>query len=175
MVLGLALAACDSVQPSIPFDLTQDVLMVRADWQTAGLSCGDPQVGMPGPAVDWYCAGEMSDIRVSARLTADRFGVQSIQAGVPGGTPSGVMAAALVGFVNATSLFDPASAEIEAWLIGSDAADGVMPISATTRLRSASMSSDEEGNRMLSLVPLGSSMRIQQPATGLIGHPGIWW
>jgi hypothetical protein len=118
-------------------------------------------VGMPGPAVDWWCRGQVDGVDVNARLIADRFGVQSIHVGVPAGA-SGAAAAALVSIVEATSLIDQASPEITAWLLETDAADGTMPATDATPLGRASIAADDDGHPVLYIVPIGSSMLIEQ-------------
>jgi len=163
VVLGLAVAACSgSGEQPIPFDLTDGVQSVLADWRAAGIECRDPAVGMPGPAASWGCQGEFQGLRVSTGLTADRHGVQSISVGAPRGTPGAEAVAAFVGVVRATSLFDAASQEIETWLLEGGAADGTMPMTDATQLGRAAFASDEEGHPVLYLVPLGSSMLIEQ-------------
>jgi hypothetical protein len=163
MVLGFAVAACAGRGgPAIPFELTPGVETVVRDWRTAGLSCGEPTVGMPGPAVDWWCRGQVEGVEVNARLIADQFGVQSMHVGVPAGTPGAEAAAALVAIVEATSLIDLASPEITAWLRENDAADGTMPTTDATPLGRASIASDDDGHPVLYIVPLGSSMLIEQ-------------
>ena len=132
------------------------------DWRTAGLSCGEPMVGMPGPAVDWWCRGQVDGVDVNARLIADRFGVQSIHVGVPAGASGAAAAAALVAIVEATSLIDQASPEITAWLLETDAADGTMPTTDATPLGRASIAADDDGHPVLYIVPIGSSMLIEQ-------------
>jgi hypothetical protein len=159
----LAVAACsDSSRQPIPFDLTEGVRTVLSDWRTAGLTCGEPEVGMPGPAVDWACRGDFGGVQLNARLIADRLGVQSIHAGAPPETPRADGAAAFAGLVRATSLFDSASAEIEAWLLALGGADGIMPMTRATQLGRASIVSLEDGHPVLYLVPLGSSMLTRQ-------------
>ncbi len=156
--MGLAVAACSrGGGPPIPFGLTDGVQTVLTDWRAAGLSCSEPQVGMPGPAVDWSCHGMLRGVDVGARLIADRFGVQSIHAGVPAGLPGATAAAALVDLVRATSFIDTASAEIEAWLLASDAAVGTMPMTGATELGRASIASDDDGPTLY-ITPLGSSI-----------------
>jgi hypothetical protein len=163
VVLGLAVAACSgSGRQPIPFDLTEGVQTVLTDWRTAGMECSDPEVGMPGPAVSWVCRVELRGVQVNAQLTADRLGVQSIHAGVPPGTVGAEAAAAFIGVVKTTSLFNSASPEIEAWLLEGDAADRTMPMTGATQLGRASIASDEDGYPVLYLVPLDSSMLIQQ-------------
>jgi hypothetical protein len=163
VVLAFALAACAGWEkPAIPFELTDGVETVVTDWRTAGLSCGEPMVGMPGPAVDWWCRGQVGGVEVNARLIADRFGVQSIHVGVPPGTPGADAAAALVAIVEVTSLIDLASPEITAWLLENDAADGTMPRTGATPLGRASIASDDDGHPVLYIVPLGSSMLMEQ-------------
>jgi hypothetical protein len=160
-ILGVTLTACVQ-RPTVPFELTDAVKAVLIDWQEAELSCGEPQVGMPGPAVDWVCRGEFEGVELSARLIADRFGVQSIHAGVPRATSGADAARAFITLVRATSLLGPAEPEISTWLLANNANEGTMPTTATTAVGRAAVAPDSDGSPVLYLVPLGSSMLIQQ-------------
>lgn len=161
IVLSLLVTACGD-RVSIPFQLTGDARSVIADWKAAGLLCGDPQVGMPGPAVDWVCERDFDGVAVTARLIADSVGVQSIHIGVPAATPGPDMARAFVGLLRATSLVSPDQQDLEDWLLSSNAADGAMPLRAETAIARASVARDSEGDPILYVVPLGSSMLLAE-------------
>jgi hypothetical protein len=161
VVLSLLTATCGE-RVSIPFDLQGDVRLVLADWKAAGLSCGDPQVGMPGPAADWVCGRDFDGVAVTARLIADSVGVQSIHVGVPGGTPGPDAARAFVELLRATSLVSPDQQELEDWLVASNAADGEMPLRAESAVARAAVARDSEGDPILYVVPLGSSMLLAE-------------
>jgi hypothetical protein len=159
-LLALGVGAWASRALSIPFWLTNDVTSVLADWHEAGLSCGEPTVGMPGPMVDWYCTQEYEGVTLHARLEADAQGVFGIHAGVPAGTNEAKTAGAFIGLIRATSLLSAAEAEIEGWLNSSHAADGVMPVTATTGIVRAVVYRDS--HPVLFIVPLGSSMLLTE-------------
>ena len=161
-LLALGVGAWASRALSIPFWLTNDVTSVLVDWQKAGLSCDGPEVGMPGPAVDWFCRRTFAGVAVRARLTADSHGVQSIIAGVPAGTTGEDAARAFDGLLEVTSLFSSAKAGIGGWLLASNAADGVMPSSSTGEIGRASVTRDSEGGPVLYLTPLGSSILLTE-------------
>jgi hypothetical protein len=116
---------------------------------------------MPGPALDWWCRGQIAGVDVNARLIADTFGVQSIHVGVPARTPSAEAARAFAGLVAATSLLGLPRPEIEAWLLANDAAVGTMPMTAATPLGRASIAPNDDGSPVLYIAPLGSSMLIE--------------
>ena len=160
-VLAACLAACAGPS-SIPFEVKSDVRSVLADWRNAGLSWGGPEVGMPGPAVDWYCRRTFAGIEVNARLTADALGVQSVIAGVPAGTTGEDAAKAFDGLLEVTSLFSSAKAGVSGWLLAGKAADGVMPSSSTGEIGRASVSRDSDGAPVLYLTPLGSSILLAE-------------
>lgn len=147
---------------SIPFELKADVRSVLADWRNAGLSCGDPQVGMPGPAVDWFCHRDFDGVPVQARLTADAVGVQSIIVGAPAATAGSVAAQAFVGLLGETSLVSPDRQAIEDWLLANEAADGVLQLEARSNIARVSVSSDSEGDPTLYVIPLASSMFLAE-------------
>jgi hypothetical protein len=146
--------------PSIPFGLTREVRSVLVDWHEAGLSCDEPAVGMPGPMVDWYCSGEFEGVTLHARLEADSQGVFGIDAGVPPGTSGATTAHAFIRLIRATSLLNAAEAELVAWLQSNDAADGVMPVTATTGILRAVVYRDS--HPALFVVPIGSSMLLTE-------------
>lgn len=159
-LLALGVAAWVGREPSIPFELKPDVRSVLADWRAAGLSCGERTVGMPGPMVDWFCTREYEGVTLHARLEADAQGVFGIHAGVPAGTGGARTAGAFVGLLRATSLVSAAEAEMEAWLMSSNAADGVMPLTSTTGILRAVVYRDPDP--VLFVVPLGSSMLLTE-------------
>ena len=161
-LLVLGVGAWASRALSIPFWPTSDVTSVLVDWQKAGLSCDGPEVGMPGPAVDWVCRRTFAGVDVRARLTANSHGVQSVIAGVPAGTTGQDAAKAFDGLLEVTSLFGSAKAGISGWLLASNAADGVMPSSSTDAIGRASVTRNSEGDPVLYLTPLGSSTLLTQ-------------
>ncbi len=162
-LLALLIGVVVSRAVSIPFWITNDVTSVLIDWQTAGLSCREPTVGMPGPMVSVGCTGEYEGMTLRAGLEADAQGVFSIRAVVPAGTSEAVTARAFVGFVRVTSLVSEAARELEAWLMSSHAADGVMPVTSRTGILRAHLYREDEGDPVLTVVPLGSSMELAQP------------
>jgi hypothetical protein len=146
--------------PWIPFWITNDVTSVLIDWQGAGLSCREPSVGMPGPMVDWGCSSEFEGVTLHAGLEADRQGVFGIHVAVPTGTRGASAARAFSRLIRATSLLSAAEADLVAWLQSSDAADGVMPVTATTGILRAVVYRDP--NPALFVVPIGSSMLLSE-------------
>lgn len=166
VLLALAVGAWVGRGPSIPFWIKADVTWVLGEWGRAGLSCGEPSVGMPGPMAGWGCTGEFDGVRLHAGLEADAQGVFSIRAVVPAGTSGVSTAGAFVGLLRATSLLNAAEADMEAWLMSSNAADGVMPATSTTGILRAHVYHDDEGDPVVFIVPLGSSMELPQPPAG---------
>lgn len=163
-LLALGVGVWASRALSIPFWVTNDVTSVLIDWQRAGLSCREPSVGMPGPMVDWPCSTEFEGVTLGASLEADAQGVFGIHVGVPAGTSGATAARAFSRLIRATSLLSAAAAEMEGWLMSSDAADGVMPITPTTGILRAVVyrDPDGDGHPLLFVVPLGSSMLLTE-------------
>ena len=159
LVIGCGLLASRATW--IPFWITNDVTSVLMDWQRAGLSCGAPSVGMPGPMVDWGCAGEYEGVTLHAGLYADAQGVFEIYAGVPAEASATNTAGAFVWLLRATSLVRAAAIETEAWLMSSNAAEAVMPVTSTTGILRASLYRGN-GHPELFVVPLGSSMLLAE-------------
>lgn len=162
LLLVLGVGAWAMRAASIPFWLTNDVTRVLADWQAAGMACGQPAVGMPGPMVDWGCSSEFEGVTLHAGLEADAQGVFGIHGSVPGGTDGATAAGAFVRLIRATSLLRAAEAGVVAWLQSSDAADGMMPVTATTGILRAVVYHDSEGGPQLFVVPIGSSMLLAE-------------
>jgi hypothetical protein len=161
VVLSLVMTACGD-RASIPFELTGDSRSVIADWKAAGLVCGNPQVGMPGPAVDWVCERDIDGVPVTARLIADSVGVQSIHVGVPATTPGSDAARAFAGLLRVTSLVSADQQDLEDWLLSSNAEDGMMPLGVHTAIARASVARDSEGDPILYVTPIGSSMLLAE-------------
>lgn len=160
-LLALGVGVFASRATWVPFWITNDVTSVLIDWQRAGLSCGQPSVGMPGPMVDWGCTGEFEAVTLHAGLYADAQGVFEIYAGVPAGTSGANAAGAFVRLLRATSLVRTAEAEMGAWLMSTNAADGAMPVTSTTGIVRAHVVR-ESGHPELFVVPLGSSMLLAE-------------
>jgi hypothetical protein len=160
-LLALGFGVLASRTTWIPFWITNDVTSVLMDWQRAGLSCGEPSVGMPGPMADWGCAGEFEGVTLHAGLYADAQGVFEIYAGVPAGTSGAETAGAFVSLLRATSLVRAAEPEMAAWLTSSNAAEGVMPVTSTTGILSAHVYRGSEHPELF-VVPVGSSMLLAE-------------
>lgn len=77
---------------------------------------------------------------------------------VPAGTNGATAARAFSRLVRATSLLTRAEGDLAAWLHSSDAADGVMPVTATTGILRAVVYRDSDPT--LFIVPVGSSMLL---------------
>jgi hypothetical protein len=151
------LAACLG-RATVPFAITRDVDQALAGWRDADTSCGQPQIGWPGPAADWQCAARLAGADVRMRLIADRFGVQSIHVGVGSATARADAAHAFAAVVEATPPLDAASAHVVEWLLANDAADGEMPLPSPADIGRVAVDSTEPGVTMLYVIPLGSSM-----------------
>jgi hypothetical protein len=117
---------------------------------------------MPGPMVDWFCSVEYEGVTLHARLEADAQGVFGIHAGVPAGTDRARTSGAFVGLIRATSLLNASAGEMEVWLKSTNAADRVMPVTGTTGILRAVVYHDSEGDVVLFVVPLGSSMLLAE-------------
>ena len=160
VILAVGVGVVTSRALSIPFWVNNDVTSVLIDWQRAGLSCREPTVGMPGPMVAWSCSSEFDGITLGASLEADAQGVFGIHVGVPAGTSGATAARAFSRVIRATSLLRAAQADLVTWLQSSDAADAVMPVTATTGIRRAVVYRDS--HPVLFVVPLGSSMLLTE-------------
>ena len=162
VILALGVGVMASRALAIPFWVNTDVTSVLVDWQRAGLSCREPSVGMPGPMAVWGCSTEFEGVTLRTGLEADAKGVFVIRALVPAGTSGATAARAFSRLIRATSLLRAAAAEMEGWLMSSDAADGAMPITATSGIRHAWVyrDPDGDGHPSLHVVPIELSMLL---------------
>lgn len=159
-VVGLVAACVGGPSDPIPFEITRDAEDTLASWRTAGIRCGEPQVGMPGPAVDWQCDKRSGDVTVAIQLTADRHGVQSIIIGVANPTSRMTAARAIGEVVEVTSTLGPARSQIANWLRATEMADGVMP-EPPAQVRRVSVDSRDPNQIALNVIPIGSSITAQ--------------
>jgi hypothetical protein len=143
----------------IPFWITNDVARVLLDWRDAGLSCREPAVGMPGPMVDWGCAGAFEGVTVHAGLEADAHGVFTLLVFLPAGTDARAADRAFAHVIRATSMLRADEAELVALLKATGPTDAVMPVTSTTGIGRAVVYLDPS-RPVLSLVPAASSMQL---------------
>jgi hypothetical protein len=65
---------------------------------------------------------------------------------------------AFVDLLEVTSALVGVRSEIAAWLVANGAADGTMPISPSSRVGRVAVDTDDEGDVILFIVPIDSSM-----------------
>jgi hypothetical protein len=159
-ILGFEVASCGG--RALPFPIGSETQSVLDDWQQAGLVCGAPSAGEPGPAIDWSCGGRIDDIDLSLRLIADRQGPQSIVVGASGTTDRAHVTRAFTNLVQVTSLLAAARAPIAAWLDSNGASDGSMPISSPALVKRVAVATDAQGHVDLYVIPAGSSIPVGQ-------------
>jgi hypothetical protein len=168
LVASNLLVGC-SGRPSqaIPFELKPDVEQTLVDWREAGITCAEPEVGMPGPAADWLCEATPGDVPVTIRLIVDGFGVQSIHIGVPSTIDRTLAARAFIDVVERTSAIGAARAEIADWLRATEAADGSMPIPSPANVGRVHVDSTDPRQITLYVIPINSSiMSASSAVTG---------
>lgn len=157
-VSGVLAACSDRPSAAIPFELRADVRETLVDWQAAGITCAEPEIGMPGPAADWYCEATAGDVPIAIRLTADRFGVQSITMGVSASTDRALAARTFTELVEATSALGAGRSQIIDWLHATKAADGSMPTASPPIIGRAHVDSTLSSSIILYLIPANSSI-----------------
>src|SRR5512138_1867695 len=86
-------AACaGSLTPTASVPITPDAQDILDGWRTAGVTCNPPEVGMPGPALQWFCRGRFGDVDLAIGMIADRVGLQSIVVDAPARSDRGTAA-----------------------------------------------------------------------------------
>lgn len=126
VVLGaLVSAACTgSPAATLPVPVTPEVQDILDSWDSADISCDPPEVGMPGPALQWSCHGRFGGVALAVGMIADRIGLQSIVIGAPAGSDRGTAAegwARLLGSANALGSFRD---QAVSWLRATHGAEG---------------------------------------------------
>lgn len=165
LLIGAALVACSGgARTSVPFEISSEVDETLAGWQEAGVTCNGPEVGMPGPAASWSCSGRFDGVDVQLGLIADCFGLQSIIASVTATIDRSAAARGFVDLLDATTALAPARSAIATWLLENDAADGTMPTSASTPLGRVTVNTEDDGDIVLYVVPVDSSVMSASPA-----------
>jgi hypothetical protein len=161
LLVGALLGGCSGAETvSVPFEISAEVDETLAGWNRAGITCDGPELGMPGPVVSWSCRGRFDGVDVGVRLTADRHGLQSIHAGVASTMDRAATARGFVDLIDATSALAQIRSEIAEWLLANDAADGTMPISPSTAVGRVAVDTDPDGDVVLYVIPVGSSIKI---------------
>jgi hypothetical protein len=83
---SVAAACSGSLTAMAPVPIVPDVQDILDGWHTADVTCGPPEEGMPGPALQWSCRGRFDGVDLTIEMIADRFGLQSIVVDAPAGS-----------------------------------------------------------------------------------------
>ncbi len=117
LVLMLLLAACGMVDQNgkpIPSPIQVAVAPVIDGWRQVGMSCGDPNVGMPENLPQWSCQGRLRDVAVSMEFMGDPSGVVDLEVNIPPGTDRRTAIAVFSDFLTATRAFAVTRSDIVA-------------------------------------------------------------
>jgi hypothetical protein len=91
----------------------QDIL---DGWRAADVSCNPPEVGMPGPALQWFCRGRFSGVDLTLGMIADRIGLQSIVVGAPAQSDRSTAAEGWARFLESTNALGSFRDQAVSWL-----------------------------------------------------------
>jgi hypothetical protein len=114
VMAALSLTSC-GLEPASP-PVPPAIVPVLDGWRQAGLSCGDPTVGMPDNAPQWTCLARLHDVALTVTFMGDDAGVMDFEADVPAGTDPATAIAAFTDVVSAMRAFPAARTGIVTWI-----------------------------------------------------------
>ena len=95
-------------------------------WRKAGVSCGEPQVGMPENRPQWGCQGTLRSVRINVDFMGDDAGMVDMQAQVAAATSGPTAVGVFDDLMAATPAFSDGMASIREWIKGRSGAPGVV-------------------------------------------------
>ena len=100
-----------------PFtSLPPSVSAILDSWRTAGISCDEPNVGMPENEPQWICQGTLRGVRINLVFMADNAGVMDLEAQAPAGTDANTARGVFDDLTAATPVFSTAMPAIRQWI-----------------------------------------------------------
>lgn len=114
VMAALSLTAC-SLEPA-SLSVPPAIVPVLDAWRQAGVSCGDPTVGMPDNAPQWHCLARLHGVALIVTFTGDDAGVMDLEADVPAGTDAASAIAAFTDVISAMRAFPAARTGIVTWI-----------------------------------------------------------
>ena len=124
----LVVAACTGSPAATQLvPVTPDVQDILDGWHAAAITCGQPEVGMPGPALQWSCRGRFGGIDLAIGMIADRVGLQSIVVDAPAGSDRSAAAQGWASFLASTNALGSFRAQAVSWLTATHGTGGWRP------------------------------------------------
>jgi hypothetical protein len=112
----VAAACAGSPTATLSVPVMPDARDILDGWRVAGVTCNPPEVGMPGPALQWSCRGRFGGLDLAIGMIADRVGLQSIVVGAPAGSDRGTAAEAWAKFLESTNALGSFRDQAVTWL-----------------------------------------------------------
>jgi hypothetical protein len=123
---ALTAGGCASIGPSAAATVPASISPILDSWRNVGVSCGEPQVGMPENKPQWGCQGTLRGVRVNVVFVGDDAGVMDMEAQVAPATNAGTAAGVLDDLMAATPAFPNAMPAIRAWIADWDGSKGLV-------------------------------------------------
>ncbi len=102
------------------------VSAILDSWRTPGISCGEPNVGMPENEPQWLCHGTLRSVRINIAFMADSAGLMDMEAQVPAGTDAKTARGVFDDLAAATPAFLDAMPAIRQWIQGWNGSRGIV-------------------------------------------------
>jgi hypothetical protein len=110
-----------------PFaSIPPSVSAILDSWRTAGISCGEPNVGMPENEPQWICQGTLRGIRINIAFMADNAGVMDLEAQAPAMTDAKTAKGVFDDLMAATPVFSTVMPAIQQWIQGWNGSSGLV-------------------------------------------------
>ena len=120
--------------PTVP----PSVSPVLQSWRNAGLSCGEPHLGMPEDKPQWVCQGSFRGVAASVVVMGDDAGVMDMEAQVAPDTNPTTAVGVFDDLMAATPAFPDQMPAIRQWIGDWSGASGTL----STEIQSARVTID---------------------------------
>jgi hypothetical protein len=124
---------------------------ILRSWRAIGVSCGEPQVGMPENKPQWGCQGEVRGVRINVEFVGDDAGMVDMQAQIAAATNAPTATDVFDDLMAATPAFSDQMPAIRAWISAWNGARGL----ASTKVANVTVSL--ESDAMWITLSIGSS------------------
>jgi hypothetical protein len=94
--------------------------------RTAGISCGEPSIGVPENEPQWNCQGTLRGVRINLDFVADGAGVMDMEVEVPAATGAITAKSVFDDLTATTPMFATAMPAIRQWIESWSGSSGVV-------------------------------------------------